>query len=268
VDYYTYAWTDDPIVQSTIAESGAATSFSDPAPPNNTDAWYNATELLGCGDSSVDLSTTVECMRTKSFEAILNATRVDNPIKAVLGNFGPTADEQVVFSDYDALGSAGQFIRKPYLIGNNNYEAGLFKLQAIIAGASFPNTAWCLFNSDVFTCPVSAAAGYRAQYNVPTYRYRYFGEFPNLRLTVDPNSGAWHGSEIPIIFGTAPDASGEPNTLAETSISYYLQGAWAAFAKDPENAFTDFPYWYPTYDSDSKFPLELQIAFKTENWCR
>jgi hypothetical protein len=30
-------------------------------------------------------------------------------------------------------------------------------------------------------------------------RYHYFGDFPNLKLLIEPDSGAWHGGDISVI---------------------------------------------------------------------
>jgi cholinesterase len=87
---------------------------------------------------------------------------------------------------------------------------------------------------------------------VNTFRYRYYGEYPNLRLTLNGRfgpSGAWHGAEIPMIFGTQVDASTEANTAPETALSKYMQSVWAAFAKDPENALYEDPFGFPQYNS-------------------
>jgi cholinesterase len=192
-------------------------------------------------------------MRKQPYQAILNATKVADPLAAVLGNFGPTVDKKVVFDDYDKRGERGDFIQRPYLVGNNNYEAGLFKILGIQRNISAQE--WCLFDAALFTCPVSQAAAYRAKQEVNTFRYRYYGDFPNLALTNAPPlgpSGAWHGSEIPIIWKTAVDASQAPDTPAEAKISQYLHGVWAAFAKNPENALYEDRYNYPQYNAKSK----------------
>jgi cholinesterase len=180
--------------------------------------------------------------------SILTATTVSDPLKAVLGNFGPTTDNKVVFSNYDERAERGDFIQKPYLVGNNDYEAGLFWLFAVAAQRNFTDTEWCLFNADIFTCPTAKAAAFRQQNGVKTYRYRYYGEFLNLRITNAPNSGPWHGSEIPVIFQGAEGASGVANTPEENAISTYMQKAWADFAKYPDFAFDLPPYQYPEYD--------------------
>jgi cholinesterase len=265
VDYYSYAWTRDPIVRAFIPQSGTATSFSDPAPSNNSVAWYNASSALGCGGPGTPLAQSVSCVRTKPFQAILNVTKIANPLAAVLGDFGPTVDERTVFSDYKARGARGDFIQRPYMTGNNNYEAGLFKVLGF--QSNITTQEWCIFDLAVFTCPAARAAEYRARQQVNTFRYRYYGDFPNLELTNKPPlgpSGAWHGSEIPIIFKTAVDASQAPDTPYELGISRYLHGVWAAFAKDPENALYGNRYNYPQYDPRSTYFIlsfiHLQLA--------
>ena len=190
-------------------------------------------------------------MRKKSFEEILGATILPPGLGSVFGQFGPTVDNEVVFDDYKARAAAGKFIRKPYLTGSNDYEAGLFKVVAALAGTQLSNLEWAVFNLVAFTCGAADAAYQRALY-VPTWRYRYFGEFPNIRLTLNPNSGAWHGAEIPQIWQTAEATSGVPNTPAETAFSAYLQGAWAAFAKNPACGLSQGPYRWPSYNPTSE----------------
>jgi cholinesterase len=121
VDYYTYAWTKDPIANAFIPQSGTATSFSNPPPLNNTEAFVNGSIALGCGDGSAGLDAALACVRTKSFTDVLAATKVTDPLRAVLGNFGPTIDGKVVFKDYTKRAEHGNFIQRPYLTGNNNY---------------------------------------------------------------------------------------------------------------------------------------------------
>ena len=243
IDYYSYAWTSDPIVNGFIAESGVSTSFSSPAPADNTNTWYGLTQTLGCGGVSAGVVATLACMRGKSMAEILAASATAAP-------FGPTADGKTVYSDYTTPGTSGKFIKKPMLLGNNDYEAGIIKVLFGSMGRTQSLLQWAILNLQTFTCPVSNAAQYRTSNNVPVWRYRYFGEFPNLRLTDDPSSGAWHGSEIANVFGTAVEA-GLPNTQAETAISRYIMGAWAAFAKDPTTALSRAPYSWPLYNTRS-----------------
>ena len=261
VDYYSYAWTSDPIVNGFIEESGTAANFGNAVPSNNTAYWYNATEKLNCGGANAGIPATVACMRTKTFQQILNATALPPGLSAVSGQFGPTVDNKVIFIDYPQRAATGQYIQKPYLIGNNDYEAGLFKIVAAESNTTLPDLAWAIFNLASFTCPAADTALARSL-RVPTYRYRYFGEFPNTRLTLNPSSGAWHGSEIGVVWQTESDVSGEADTAAEASISTYLSGAWAAFARNPDIGLSLTPYEWPRYNAMSD--TLIRLAYNNE----
>lgn len=76
---------------------------------------------LGCGDGAGGLVRVVACVRGRSFGDVLAATKVRDPLRAVLGDFGPTVDGSVVFGDYTKRAERGNFVKRPYLIGNNNY---------------------------------------------------------------------------------------------------------------------------------------------------
>lgn len=141
------------------------------------------------------------------------------------------------------------------LLGNNDYEAGIIKVLLGSSGASMTLRQWAILNFQTFTCPVSSAAAYRTWNNIPVWRYRYFDKFPNLRLTFNPSSGAWYGSEIATVFGTAKLA-GLPNTPTEAAISKYIMSAWAAFAKNPAVAFLRAPYSWLLYNPQGKQLLQ------------
>ena len=258
---YSFAWTSNPLVNGFIEQSGTTTSFFNPAPLNNTAAWYDTTVKLNCGNSSTPLSTTIACMRTKPFEAILDASRTTG-VQALIGNFGPTTDNKTVFSDYSQRASKGLYIQKPYLIGNNDYEAGLFKLIASGLNLTLSDRLWAIFDQAFFSCPADAAARPRAN-SVSTYRYRFYGEYPNTRLTTNPDSGAWHGAEIPVIWHTTQDATNVAPTPTEAIVSDYLNAAWAAFAKGPVNALSKAPFSWPRYEGGGNTLIRLGYGNET-----
>jgi carboxylesterase type B len=252
VDYYSYAWTSDPIVAGFISESGTAIGLGQVTPDQSAALWYNVSAKLGCGDASSDGATVLLCMRTKNYTSILEALTLSG-ITGSTG-FGPTTDNVVVFSDYLNRSSAGNFIKKPMLVGNADYEAGLFRAVAALEGlaSQFPDIYWVYFNLLGFVCPAAARANISVANGVPTWRYRWFGEFPNTIITTVPDSGAWHASELPILFNNTPSGPGIPvDTLQEIAIGSYLRGAWATFAKDPVNGLTTYSggngTGWPTY---------------------
>jgi acetylcholinesterase len=74
---------------------------------------------------------------------------------------------------------------------------------------------------------ITATAG------IPAWRYLFNATFPNTQpaAALGVNLGAYHSSEIPIVFGTFPQAGA---TAQEVELSKFVRGAWSAFAKNPE----------------------------------
>ena len=250
VDYYTYAWTSDPIVSGFIPESGTAVGLGQLSATNAAILWFNVSSTLGCGDATTNGDSVLSCMRTKNYTSILSSIpKSASSIFAFL-SFGPTVDDKVVFSDYTNRSLTGNFIQRPMLIGNADYEAGLFKVVGELAGQVYSDDFWNAFNQQVFTCPASARANISIANGVPTWRYRWFGTFPNTNLTYSavPYIGAYHTSELPVLFDNAPSGEGiPPNTDAEIVVGSYLRGAWAAFAKDPVTGLGKGNYSWPYY---------------------
>jgi cholinesterase len=204
-------------------------------------------------------------MRGKNMDDILAAQKVDNPLEAVLGHFGPTEDGKVVFGDYVERGNAGKFIQKPYMNGNNHFEAGLFVLIAGAAKLKISAKVWPTFNAAVFTCPVMNAADVRAENKVPVWRYRYFGDWPNT--DIDGRTGAYHTAEIPMIFGTSAHSTTAPDTPQQEKVSKFMQKVWTQFAKDPL-ALTKAPFNLPNYVKNDAFSSEQLIGFGANNLTR
>lgn len=268
VDYWAYAYDQkDPIVAGHISHSGTAFSYV----PNNMSyarsLWYNVSGTLGCGtggdggSNSVDsdddtAAAVVACVRAKNVSSVLAAARIAPalPSQALSqATFHPTVDNLTVFSleEYTARAQAGTFARIPYLAGNADYEAGSYHISAFAANRTLTPEQWDLYNERAFTCPTKYATEARVHAGVPTWRYRYNGNWENLRLypAYDgyPDSGAYHGSDLDQLFGTSYDITGENSTLPELATSAYIQGAWAAFARDPAAGLDT--YGWPQFES-------------------
>lgn len=266
LDLYSYAYADDPIVKGFIMQSGtknlangggAALPNGPPAasPATNTSAgWFNASAALGCGGSTSNPATVLTCMQSKNVSDIVTAT-------TTIG-FQPAADNISVFTDYEARTSAGKFTKVPILIGSNDHETGLFeslaKLMATNTTPALPASFWVGVDNSVFVCPASLRANVSAQQGVTTFRYRYFGVFPDTAFSA--TSGAWHGSEILQLTGVVPaaNAMGVPAvTPQEQEIQKYMRGAWAAFIKDPKQGLVT--YGWPTYEPTAATVVRLGI---------
>lgn len=239
VDYYSYAWNSDPIAAGFIPESGTVFSWGLPNSKSEAAAsWFNTTANLGCGDASSDAASVLSCMRSKDYDSILNAIPSATGTAGILGFFGPTIDDKVVFSNYTERTPA----KVPVLVGSNDYEGGYFRTMFALAGEIHPDVFWDIFNLQEFTCPAGIRANASVTSGNPTWRYRYFGVFPNTAISSE--AGAYHAAEIPLLFDTAPDVIDD--TPEEESIGKYMRGAWAAFAKDPAEGLTK--YGWPSYD--------------------
>jgi len=208
-------------------------------PPKDADytalAFSSLASLLGCGNSSDRLA----CMRSQPTSALLSGQQ------NISSGFSPTVNGKIVFSNYPARASAGNFIRKPLLICNTDYEAGLFQTIITVAGgAQQPVSSWDIFNDTVFNCPAAARANFSLANHVPTWPYRWFGNFGNTRLTSYPDSGAYHAFELPVLFGNFPSRGGVlDSTPEEVAIGSYPRGAWAAFAKK-SSVWIKHPQWW------------------------
>lgn len=259
-DFYQYTYPEDPIIHASVAESGSVFSFADPQPPNNLGHWNEAAKKLNCPTEPAAAS--VKCMRTKSTEEILGVTIVENPLQAVLGHFGPTVDGKIVFGDYRERNAAGKFIQKPYMNGNNHFEAGLFVLIAEGGKIKINPTIWGVLNAAMFTCPIGRAAAGRSAKGPLNYRFRYFGDWANINLL--KGSGAYHTAEIPMIFGTTEYATNAPNEPKQQEISQFMQKVWTSFAKDP-TSLSKAPFNFPRYNPDTAFSENTLIGFGANN---
>ncbi|CZT49302.1 related to acetylcholinesterase precursor [Rhynchosporium secalis] len=250
VDFYSFAWAKDPIVNGLILQSGIATPASSNASVAN---WLAASTLLGCNSTSA-ASSVLACMRSRDQDLLLKTI-------TALPTFGPAVDNFIVFSDNIARALAGNFIRKPMLIGHNDNEIGLFRILFLALGKTLSDSSWTLQNLFPFNCGAALRAK-TSSAKVTTWRYRYFGDFPNLALSKSPPSGAWHGAEIPMVFGTDLEVQNVTGrTAAQEQIGAYMQGAWAAYVKDPEDGLKR--YGWPKYDPKSKTLIRLGFENRT-----
>ncbi|KAI4223713.1 MAG: hypothetical protein L6R36_005209 [Xanthoria steineri] len=244
VDYWAFAYKENPLVAGYIQHSGNALSFGVNSNEVARGYWYNVSALLGCGEEG----DTLPCMR-----AIDNITAIEEAagkIKAPASSnpgrsspvFQPTPDGVTVFDDYVARYKRGDFSRLPTLLGQTHSEASWYKIPAYQnQNTTLPPALWSSFNLASFTCPTAFAALSRSSYSTPVYRFRYFGDWDNLRFYGpsagngnENGSGAYHGSDVQMVVGNSVGVSGGVGKSAEEArMEGVMGGAWAAFARDP-----------------------------------
>jgi cholinesterase len=112
-EFYSYAWTSDPIISGFIVESGAGASLSagGAASTNVSAPWFTISQRVGCG--GVDAGEkTLACMRGKPWKEILDKMEKRTVIPdAASGSFTPVVDGKVVFGDVPKRRKEGNFIK-------------------------------------------------------------------------------------------------------------------------------------------------------------
>ena len=122
-----------------------------------------------------------------------------------------------------------------------------------LGNVTYPDALWDAYNLAGFTCPAGIRANASRAAHNPTWRYRFFGVFPNINISSE--GGAYHGAELPLLFGTTLPS---PNATAqEIAFEAYIQGAWATFAKDPVLGLTTYGGGWPTYDPTEETLVRL-----------
>jgi carboxylesterase type B len=239
------AWADDPIVAGFAADSGTAGLLG--APPTTTNFTYVA-QQVGCAQTDKD--DQFACMQSADATAIISVLNTYNSSfnggKSL--SFTPAADDETSFGNYTDLAVRGKFARRPMIVGNNDNEgASLLPYRP----DNINQTAFAAFTNASMDCPAARTADTRASWNVPVWRYRYLGTWPNMNPL--PWLGAYHSSELAMIFDTA-DYRG-PNAELEEETIKYMQGAWVAFAKDPVNGLSN--YGWPVYNPEGDTLVQL-----------
>ena len=140
------------------------------------------------------------------------------------------------------------------LLGNADREDGYYRVTAYANGIVPTGDQIRQFLLESFTCPNSYQAHYRRAQHVPTWQYRYFGDWDNIRLY--PDSGAYHGSDMEMLFGASEDVSGIAPSSNEEAVTALMQKAWAAFANDPARGLSMVMQW-PKFGSDEKSLIRL-----------
>lgn len=250
IDWWSYAYKKDPIARGLMSTSGSVFSFPLNTPQKQVSNWYTLSAALGCGSSG----DTLDCMREQPWEKIsLAAAKIapspgGSPVRST-PPFYPMVDDETIFSDYLFLASTGNFAPLPYFHGHNDYEQGYYVIPAFAQGRNVTAEQTAQFLLESFVCPISYEGRQRALAKVPTWVYRYFGDWDNTRLY--PTSGAYHGTELHMILGSSEDASGLPPSQVQKETSHQFQKALAAFAEDPQTGLSKigWPQFHPSTPS-------------------
>ncbi|KAF2402559.1 alpha/beta-hydrolase [Trichodelitschia bisporula] len=253
-DAYAFAWPEDPIVAGFIPQSGSVFTrgISD---KNNLGPWFNASSKLGCGGPEAG-EKSIPCMRTKSWRQIMKYVNTGPRVPGT--TFGPTYDDKIIWEDYAARVKLGAFAKRPTFTGSTHNEGGFFRVvKRQMTDSDVTRMNLC------FTCVAMKSAKARIDYKIPIWRYRYFADYPNNRIM--PGAGAYHGSELPLVFGTPKlhnNNGSSKDTADEAALTKVMMTAWANFAKDPEHGLTKLGY--KAYDPNDTTLIRFGFNNKPE----
>ncbi|CAP92638.1 Pc13g15690 [Penicillium rubens Wisconsin 54-1255] len=235
-DIHSYAYPDNPIVRAIALHSGTAPLLTS-APDHRN--WNELSTAVGCGVGAQSF----QCMKKVPAMKIVETRARGNY------TFHPIVDNVLVFSDYGARAEMGKLARLPTLAGITGREYSAF---LPLSQTSVDEIAIHVLGQQIYNCPLRESVRIRVDHQVPTWRYVYHGNFTNLSPI--PWLGAYHGSEIPMVFGTY-NISAIPSSAREVEVSQYMQGAWVAFAKDPRGLSE---YGWPEFSFDG---ISLSLSF-------
>ncbi|KAG4440682.1 hypothetical protein IFR05_003828 [Cadophora sp. M221] len=225
---YGYAYPDDPIVSSIIADSGSANlRYSSDTQQSN---FTSLAGLVGCG--GLEPEPELSCVRKVSATDLENALSyygINGTRPAI--SFTPFPDNKTAFGNITDRAVRGLVAKIPAILGSNTNEGAGF----VPYTDSGPGEA-ALFatTQNIIACPLAVEVKARNMIGLPTYRYQYAGNFSNI----SPVSwmGAYHSSELPILFGTHDKEFDGPSTAFEYNVSHAMQAFWLSFASNPSAA--------------------------------
>ncbi|KAI0870187.1 carboxylesterase [Hypoxylon argillaceum] len=234
VDILNFAYPDEPLAAAIFLMSGTAMrTFAQGDNALQTNFSFVA-KKLGC-DLPEDAEAELECMQQIPVNLISNFVGHygDNHTKPSLF-FRPTVDDRIIYRNYTERAMRGLISRLPALVSiTSNEQSSLieYPISNLISG---PNkTAVDKGTLNDFICPA---------YNTSNY----VGNYSNI--TPYPWMGAYHGADLPMIFGTYNISGGA--TDVEKQVAEQMQDYVFAFLADPQNGLAKLG-WLPSGGSKS-----------------
>lgn len=230
VDILNFAYPDEPLAAAFFLMSGTAMrTFAQGDNALQTNFTFLA-KKLGC-DFPQDAQAELECMQQVPVTLISNSVGHygDNHTKSSLF-FRPTADNKIIYENYTERALKGLISRVPALVSTTSNEQSSLIEYPISNLMGGPNkTAVDKGTVQDFICPAYNTSNVRADNNLITYRYQYVGNYSNI--TPYPWMGAYHGADLPMIFGTYNLSGG--TTKLQERVAEEMQDYVFAFLANP-----------------------------------
>ncbi|KAF8577513.1 alpha/beta-hydrolase [Ramaria rubella] len=260
--------------RAAIMQSGAATSMLSTPSFTSFDTMARA---VNCTQSPG--ATRLACLKAVPAAAI---RAWENGPQGLA--FEPIVDNVTVFTDPIQRILLKQTARVPILNGADQDDGTLFTLgetslpefinttfgslisanevRAVYPGQNDTEIIPLAFRDLVFNCPAELTTSAFVQSGeLNVFRYMYGAVFADLQLF--PGAGAWHSSEVGLIFGTHNFSTSTP---AEITLSHTLQTVWANFIKNPtESPAPNWKRFIPGNNTDTLAKLAFQGNVQLNN---
>jgi acetylcholinesterase len=229
-DAHAHAYYKDPIASAYIMQSGTIFSGGPIVDAAHSNFSFVASHF-GCSNGTN--SAELDCMRALPYPEIINfiGKYGDSGAQPAL-SFIPAVDDRTIFSDYPARIAAGKLARRPTILSNTANEASSLVPFSDSNISVVPQEVILAISRAGFVCPTYNSTVERNELHVPVFRYQHAGTYPNM----NPFAwvGAYHGSDIPMVFGTYGVVTDLGNTTAfQAEVSKKMQQHILAFATDP-----------------------------------
>jgi len=235
---------------------------------------------MGCGQPPGPQR--LSCLRNVPATTIRNYTSGPNSVP-----FTPSVDNVTILYDPLQRIRQGQIAQVPILLGSmeddgaiialglpNNISATISEVFGPFEVLLSPDLVRALYpglnDSQViaagtrdyaFRCPVKLWSDAFVSSGIKNvYRYTYGAVFADLEPPEYPSLGAYHASELPLLFGTFNRSTA---TAAEAELSQSLQAAFANFIKDPVNSpAPNWPAYEPGLLGIAPVPTLAEVAYE------
>ena len=263
------------------------------------ETWY----LLPSGETigervqkaaGVDATDPLTRLRALTVEALQAAAEAQKPFTVTGNRYAPIVDGDVLPEEPVTALEAGRFARVPVIVGANEDEGTLFKalfgtttaftyaqLCAFAYGAHakdvlrlFPATSDAdapdafarSLGAAAFVAPARRLARLAARHGASAYLYHFTKRRPG---DVGSRLGAFHGAEIPYVFGSLVDRQvpglGRIGVDArDVELSDQVMDYWARFAATGDPNGAGAPEW-PKVDGRRTPVLELGVESRVRD---
>jgi carboxylesterase type B len=251
VDIHQYAYWEDPISHASFAESGSVLGFGSGDDWDHTNFTFVA-KNVGC-DYPTNAKKELECMQKLDYNDIINFmgqyddnTTLVDPNQPPL-SFSVIADERIVFSNYTQRYESGMVTQNPMIYSSVANEGGSLAPYPVHHVQRGPNQAVANSITEEVLCGATNSSILRQSIGLVTYRYQYAGNWTNQDPL--PWMGAYHSSDLVMLFGSYADGEGPVTEPLEGKTSETMEDFLLAFMVDPYNGPPSMGW--PQFDSSA-----------------